>query len=250
MDGAAMSKPFSADEVIRAVGIKFAEQTQNLDRRFADIERNATADIARLRERIDEYGNVIETKFLGHAHIMPKIVADHVSSLNLRNGENGPQGEPGPAGATGSPGPAGPEGARGERGEPGAIGPQGEPGPIGPQGPPGAPAAPWRHCRAYDPKTEYSAGDVVMFDGGSSVAMVDNPGPLPGDDWSALTQRGKHGRPGERGEQGPQGEPGARGPRGADGVGIAEIFTEKGALVVRLTDGTHKAFPFAWEAVA
>ena len=106
----------------------------------------------------------------------------------------------------------------------------------------GAPAEPWRHRRAYDPKVEdYRAGDVVAHDGGSSVALINEPGPLPGDGWAQLTQRGKNGKPGDRGEKGAAGK---------DGVGIDEIFLERGALVVLLTDGRVKELPLSVEAAA
>ena len=105
----------------------------------------------------------------------------------------------------------------------------------GPDGP-GAPL--WRHRRAYDATVkDYLAGDVVAHDGGSSVALVDNPGACPGDGWASLTQRGKNGKPGERGEKG------AAGAQGRDGTGIDDLFIERGMLVVLLTDGRHKELP-------
>ena len=86
---------------------------------------------------------------------------------------------------------------------------------------------------------DYRAGDVVAHDGGSSVALLDDPGPLPGDGWAQLTQRGKNGKPGERGERGEKGLP------GKDGTGIDDLFIERGMLVVLLTDGRHKELPLA-----
>jgi hypothetical protein len=52
----------------------------------------------------------------------------------------------------------------------------------------------------------YQALDVVMLDGGSFVALKDNPGPCPGDGWRALALRGPRGSEGPRGEPGPRGK--------------------------------------------
>jgi hypothetical protein len=179
-----------------------------------------SADIARQRERIDEYGNVIGVRFLELEHRMRLSVSEHIERLNLKNGEPGP---PGP------PGNDGPPGERGLPGEPGAA------------GPPGASTLPWRFCRAYDPKQSYSQNDVVAHDGGSWAATKDNPGELPGDGWMQLNQRGKPGRQGDKGE---------RGERGPAGLGIADMFIERGHLVVEFTDGQIKTFEFVTEAEA
>ena len=235
--------------------------------------RDLVAEIARGRERIDEYGNVLQTKFEALEIRTREFVASFVASLNLKSGEpgavgpQGPQGEAGAPGAVGEQGPQGlpgeqgPQGLPGERGEkgdsiqgpPGERGEQGMPGFPGEKGEAGAPGlqgekglqgdagpmgpgAPlWRHRRAYDATVkDYRAGDVVAHDGGSSVALVDNPGACPGDDWASLTHRGKNGRPGEKGEKGDKGV------QGRDGTGIDDLFIERGMLVVLLTDGRHK----------
>ena len=212
-------------------------------------DRELKADIARARERIDEYGNVIDNKIEALGYRMRELVGELVAAIEVKDGEPGPAGvagetgQPGLQGIQGEPGPDGKDGApgvAGETGQPGLQGIQGEPGPPGEKGE-AAVATPWRHRRAYDPAaTDYLAGDVVALDGGSSVALVDNPGPCPGDGWAQLTQRGKNGKPGERGQ---------RGEAGRDGVGIDDLFVERGMLVVLLTDGRHKELPLS-EAVA
>ena len=63
-----------------------------------------------------------------------------VQSIELSNGETGPQGlrgETGPQGLRGETGETGPQGPRGETGETGSQGPRGETGETGPQGPRG-----------------------------------------------------------------------------------------------------------------
>jgi len=126
----------------------------------------------------------------------------------------------------------GPAGERGEQGEAG-IGMAGERGEQGEAGPPGRDARQWRHRRTYDPKQNYNDGDVVAHDGGSWVALTDDPGALPGDGWAQLTVRGQRGKPGERGPSGPEGR------------GIRDVFVNETGetLVVELSDGTQRTIP-------
>jgi hypothetical protein len=64
----------------------------------------------------------------------------------------------------------------------------------------------------YDPRTTYSALDVIAKDGGIYIAKQDAPGTCPGEGWQIASMRGERGRQGERGL------PGAQGPAGAPGV--------------------------------
>jgi len=57
----------------------------------------------------------------------------------------------------------------------------------------------------YDPADEYCYLDIVARDGGSSVALRDNPGECPGPDWQLVTAPGKRGQKGETGDRGIQG---------------------------------------------
>jgi Collagen triple helix repeat (20 copies) len=154
-------------------------------------------------------------------------------------GEQGPIGEPGTPGAAGAPGAPGIDGAKGEPGEPGQQGPAGETGPPGPQGPPGPAgqnARQWCHRRNYDVAQVYDDGDVVAHDGGSWLALHDEPGPLPGAGWAQLTVRGQRGKPGDKGERGPAGPPG----RGIVDVAIAANGEE---LVFEFSDGVYRSIP-------
>jgi hypothetical protein len=153
-------------------------------------DRELEARIERGRERIDEYGNVIETKFLALEHCMRSAVVAHVASLDLKDGAVGPPGAPGPAGSSGDVGPAGP------------------PGPQGPVGYVG------RVHGLWDPAGSYRAMDVVTFKNSEYRAVRDDPGPCPGDGW----REGARGMRGERGERGSKGEPGERGLAGAAGA--------------------------------
>jgi len=176
-------------------------------------DRELAADLSRLRERIDEYGNVIETKFAG---------------LDLRMREQVAALEP----------PKGERGEIGERGERGDAGPPGEPGPVGYVG---------RALGRWNAEASYRAMDVVACNGSEWRAIKDDPGPLPGDGWmlSAKGSKGDKGMPGNRGERGERGE---RGPPGPQGVGLADVVLEDGVLVFKWSDGREKAF--ALEATA
>ena len=126
----------------------------------------------------------------------------------------------------------GPPGERGEQGEPG-IGMAGERGERAKRDRRAAMRRQWRHRRTYDPKQNYADGDVVAHDGGSWLALTDDPGALPGDGWAQLTVRGQRGKPGERGPPGPEGR------------GIRDVFVNETGetLVVELSDGTQRTIP-------
>lgn len=81
---------------------------------------------------------------------------------------------------------------------------------------------------------DYDELDVVMLDGGSFVAIVDKPGPCPGENWQLLTRQGKPGKPG------PKGEPGAKGVPGPPGASIQSLVCdENGLLTLTTSDGSQ-----------
>jgi hypothetical protein len=184
----------------------------------AAADRELAGDLARLREKIDEYGNVIVNRFVLLEHQMRDLVAGIV----IPPGEKGDRGDVG------------------DKGEPGERGAPGEAGPIGYVG---------RACGRWNAEVSYRAMDVVALNGSEWRAIKDDPGPLPGNGWmlGAKGVKGDKGVPGDKGvgERGPQGLPGAP---GQDGVGIADIVIEAGVLLIRLTDGRQKEFMV--EAVA
>lgn len=151
-------------------------------------------------------------------------------------GERGERGEPGEAvtGPPGEPGPPGPAGERGEQGIPGEgiqgpSGEQGIPGPVGEAGEAGrsiAVAGTWR------PHATYAALTVVARDGGSFIALRDDPGPCPGEGWQLMTRQGKAGPPGPKGERGEKGNPGLPGASPA-----ALTVDSEGLLTLVMDDG-------------
>ncbi len=141
-------------------------------------------------------------------------------------------------GATGLKGDTGVTGPQGERGYTGDTGLQGDRGAIGATGRPG-----FVYQGEYASSTNYAAGDVVLWQGGSWASLHDaNHGNTPGEsllDWGTLTTRGltgltgdtgaqgpiglqgpygQVGSPGERGIVGPVGSPGPQGAPGRDGT--------------------------------
>jgi hypothetical protein len=59
----------------------------------------------------------------------------------------------------------------------------------------------------YQAGETYKILDVVIRNGGSFVALCDDPGPCPNDNWQMIAMPGKRGPQGERGAQGPRGLP-------------------------------------------
>lgn len=107
----------------------------------------------------------------------------------------------------------------------------GAPGERGPAGP----AGPGFVMRGtFDEAAVYSAGDAVVSKGSTFVALVDAPGPIPGDGWQIAAQRGKAGERGPAGEKGAPGPDGRPGPPGAQWK--AGAFEEAG-LVLEREDG-------------
>ena len=193
-----MNKPFSADEIIRAVSIKLAEER---DRRVA-LE-------VRLNELTDKLQNVALTPG-------PQGDPGTPGEKGLDSQVPGPEGPVGSQGPIGDMGPQGPAGEKGEQGE-AIVGPQGEPGPQGPEGPPGesirgeigpegregpigatgpqgergieGPPGKLPVVRAWSDEVHYD-GDVVTYSGALWQARCDTGRPPPHDDWICIAARG------------------------------------------------------------
>lgn len=87
--------------------------------------------------------------------------------------------------------------------------------------------------RLWAPADEYKRLDVVALNGGSFVALQDDPGPCPGPGWMLLTQQGKRGERGEKGERGDRGERGLP----AEPV-VAMMIDDEGMLTLTNGDGS------------
>jgi hypothetical protein len=205
-----------------ALGQILAQERAAWRRERALIEAEAARTIAELRAEIAEIRPAIEKRL-----------------AELSDGTPGPKGDPGAIGATGEAGAPGPPGklpavepwvegvhylgtvvahrgatyqARRDTGrEPGNGSDDWQE--IAARG---ADGHTWEMLGVWDLKTDYRRGNVVALDGGTFVAIKDNPGACPGDDWRRITSRGK---PGPKGDAGGRGAPGPAGPAGPAIVG-------------------------------
>jgi hypothetical protein len=115
----------------------------------------------------------------------------------------------------------------------------GAPGPPGAAsdipGPPGADGRSVAVRGTYAETQAYHALDLVALNGGSFIALCDDPGPCPGEGWQLLARQGKAGAPGMRGEKGDRGEIGPAGQPGRSVV--AFTLSDEGVLTLSFDDG-------------
>ena len=203
-----------------------------------------------------------ENDLTGHAPLLDVVlVSQGPAGLKGDTGATGPQGPVGPvgvAGAAGLQGPSGPAGSQGPKGDPGVQGAQGLQGPAGATGASGpagsqgvagatgAAGSPGLVYRGdYLSTTNYTLGDVVLWQGASYVSLGSSnhgntPSASPGQ-WGILTAQGPigpQGLVGATGAIGAQGPPGSVGPPGEQGPqGIQGIAGQAGAQGVPGTQG-------------
>lgn len=97
----------------------------------------------------------------------------------------------------------------------------------------GADGRTFEHRGTWAEDATYRALDVVMLNGSSFVATLDEPGACPGEGWRLIASKGSRGAPGERGPQGDAG------PRGYPGASIVEMsIDENGMLSALNSDGS------------
>lgn len=102
---------------------------------------------------------------------------DELKAVQLKAGEKGERGEPGPRGERGEQGPPGPQGIQGERGQDGQRGERGEQGPIGqtgpagPQGPIGLTGPKGADGVGIPQKLTLNGNTLILSDGGGSVTL-------------------------------------------------------------------------------
>jgi hypothetical protein len=90
-------------------------------------------------------------------------------------------------------------------------------------------------CGTWRADGHYDKLDVVVVNGGSFVAVKDNPGACPGDGWQLIARQG------QRGIAGPRGERGDRGPPGPPAPFVAGWIVDKAGYSVTpiMPDGTE-----------
>jgi hypothetical protein len=89
----------------------------------------------------------------------------------------------------------------------------------------------------YDPSKDYRQLDIAMLNGSSFVALCDDPGPCPGENWQLVASAGKRGQQGVKGERGPIG-PLAIAPR----IASSEIDAAYN-LTLLYADGSRDTIP-------
>lgn len=162
-----MNKPFTPDEVIRAIAIKLADMRRETTEKLDTEIRLIRAELATRLARAD--GEVACDRLA-----LRSMLADARDAMALiKDGAPGPMGPEGPAGPQGSPG----------EGFAGPAGPMGPPGPEGAVGAPGNDGRSFNVRGTYDGATVYDRFDVVTLNGASFVALADGAGLCPGDDW-------------------------------------------------------------------
>ena len=123
---------------------------------------------------------------------------DELKAVQLRAGERGERGEPGPRGERGEQGPPGPQGLQGERGQDGQAGPkgergeQGQVGPTGPQGPIGLTGPKGADGVGIPQKLTLNGNTLILSDGGGSVTLPETSqnAPTPSTSSSELIGEG------------------------------------------------------------
>ena len=126
---------------------------------------------------------------------------DELKAVQLKAGEKGERGDPGPRGERGEQGPPGTQGIQGERGQDGQRGERGEQGPIGltgpagPQGPIGLTGPKGENGRdgvGIPQKLTLSGNTLILSDGGGSVNLPASSqnAPTPTTSSSELTGNG------------------------------------------------------------
>ena len=123
---------------------------------------------------------------------------DELKAVQLRAGERGERGEPGPRGERGEQGPPGPQGLQGERGQDGQRGERGEQGPIGltgpagPQGPIGLTGPKGADGVGIPQTLSLSGNTLTLSHGGGTVNLPASSqnAPTPSTSSSELTGTG------------------------------------------------------------
>jgi hypothetical protein len=107
-------------------------------------------------------------------------------------------------------------------------------------------AAPGRAARSpiprgtFDPEATYKQLEIVALNGGSFIALRDDPGPCPGAGWQLLTRQGARGIAGLKGEKGEKGDRGERGTAPpAPKLASWQLDRKRYSATPVMSDGSH-----------
>ena len=112
---------------------------QELESKGYLTEHQSLEEYAKKTELPQPYNDTVLKMRVQNLETQAETLAtkDELKAVQLKSGERGERGEPGPRGERGEQGPPGPQGLQGERGQDGQRGERGEQGPIGLTGPAG-----------------------------------------------------------------------------------------------------------------
>ena len=152
---------------------------QELESKGYLTERQSLEEYAKKTELPQPYNDTVLKMRVQNLETKSDTLAtkDELKAVQLKAGEKGERGEPGPRGERGEQGPPGPQGVQGERGQDGQKGERGEQGPIGqtgpagPQGPIGLTGPKGADGVGIPQKLTLSGNTLILSDGGGSVTL-------------------------------------------------------------------------------
>ena len=157
---------------------------QELESKHYLTEHQPLTDYAKKTELPQPYNDTVLKMRVQNLETKSDTLAtkDELKAVQLKAGEKGERGEPGPRGERGEQGPPGPQGLQGERGQDGQRGERGEQGPIGqtgpagPQGPIGLTGPKGADGVGIPQKLSLSGNTLILSDGGGSVNLPTSSG--------------------------------------------------------------------------
>ena len=152
---------------------------QELDSKGYLTEHQSLEEYAKKTELPQPYNDTVLKMRVQNLETKSDTLAtkDELKAVQLKAGEKGERGEPGPRGERGEQGPPGPQGLQGERGQDGQRGERGEQGPIGqtgpagPQGPIGLTGPKGADGVGIPQKLTLNGNTLILSDGGGSVTL-------------------------------------------------------------------------------
>lgn len=152
---------------------------QELESKHYLTEHQPLTEYAKKTELPQPYNDTVLKMRVQNLETQAETLAtkDELKAVQLKAGEKGERGEPGPRGERGEQGPPGPQGLQGERGQDGQRGERGEQGPIGltgptgPQGPIGLTGPKGADGVGIPQKLTLNGNTLILSDGGGSVTL-------------------------------------------------------------------------------
>nr|DAV07835.1 MAG TPA: collagen alpha 1(VIII) chain protein [Caudoviricetes sp.] len=175
-DDSALKQRISALESNPNIDTSSLVTKQELESKHYLTEHQPLTEYAKKTELPQPYNDTVLKMRVQNLETKSDTLAtkDELKAVQLRAGERGERGEPGPRGERGEQGPQGERGQdgqagpKGERGEQGQVGPTGPQGPIGLTGPKGADGV------GIPQKLTLNGNTLILSDGGGSVTLPES----------------------------------------------------------------------------